>query len=251
MYQLDRDRKITVYLPDDYYESDKRYPVLYIQDGQNAYFDRLSYAGTSWGFLDYAQWTHLDIIMVAIPCNFKGFKRMDEYGPWPISEELSYQETKVDGMIIGGEGEMYVRWLIDELKPYIDRRFSTDPDDTGIVGSSMGGVIAAYAALAYPEVFHKCAALSTAFWFYMDEFAKLIEEHDYEQLDRFYFDLGEFEGCGNEMIDQWYIDSNQIIYELIKEKVENVKYCYYEGAHHNEEEWRKRLPKFMSYLYER
>ncbi|MFR7590468.1 MAG: alpha/beta hydrolase [Longibaculum sp.] len=250
MKELKRERKITVYLPDDYYHDDYRYPVLYIQDGQNAFFDDLSFCGVSWGFLDWAQMMNLKVIMVAIPCNFTGFKRMDEYGPWKINKELSYQETQVKGKIIGGEGEKYVKWMIEELKPYIDCRFRTNALDTGIVGSSMGGVISAYAALAYPSVFHKCAALSTAFWFYMDEFEELINSHDYHELERFYFDLGEFEGCGNEEIDEWYIESNNYIYSLLKDKVENLEYHYFEGAHHNEAEWRERLPLFMSFLYE-
>lgn len=249
MKTLNREREITVYLPDDYYQSDKRYPVLYINDGQNAFFDRLSYCGDSWGFLDYVQEQQLDIIMVAIPCHFEGFKRMDEYGPWVINEELSYQETQVEGMIIGGEGQLYVDWLIDELKPYIDQRFTTDPDDCGIVGSSMGGVISAYASLARPDVFKKCAALSTAFWFYMEEFTELIESHDYSELEKFYFDLGEFEGCGSEEIDEWYIESNDIIYELLKDKIDNLEYNFFEDAHHNESEWRKRVPLFMEFLY--
>lgn len=249
MKTLNREREITVYLPDDYYQSDKHYPVLYINDGQNAFFDRLSYCGDSWGFLNYVQEHQLDIIMVAIPCNFEGFKRMDEYGPWVINEELSYQETQIEGMIIGGEGQLYIDWLVNELKPYIDQRFTTDPNDCGIVGSSMGGVISAYASLSRPDVFHKCAALSTAFWFYMEEFHELIENHDYSELERFYFDLGEFEGCGSEEIDEWYIESNDIIYELLKDKVENLEYCFFEEAHHNESEWRKRVPIFMEFLY--
>ena len=248
--ELKRDRKITVYLPEDYYHSDKRYPVLYIQDGQNAFFDRPSYSGVSWGFLEYVQLMHLDIIMVAIPCNFNDFKRMDEYGPWPISEELSFQETGMKGKIIGGEGDKYVKWMIHELKPYIDRRFRTMKDDTGIVGSSMGGVISAYAALAYPEVFCKCAALSTAYWFYLDEFEEVIDSHEYPPENRFYFDLGEFEGCGSELMDEWYIESNNMIYSLLKDKMENLAYHYFEGAKHNESEWRQRVPLFMEFLYE-
>ena len=249
MKRLQRQRDITIYLPDDYYYYSKRYPVLYIQDGQNAFFDRLSYSGESWGFLDYAQEAGLDIIMVAIPCDFEGFKRMDEYGPWPISEELSLQETNQEGLIIGGEGIDYIDWLIEDLKPYIDQRFLTDPDDCGIVGSSMGGVISAYAFLAHPEVFHKCAALSTAFWFYMDEFRDLIATHDYDENDRFYFDLGEFEGCGSEEIDEWYIESNDEIYELLKDKIERLDYEFFLGATHNEGQWRKRVPLFMEFLY--
>lgn len=251
MQELGRERKITVYLPDDYYQSDCDYPVLYIQDGQNAFFDQLSFCGVSWGFLDYAQMTDLKIIMVAIPCNFTGFKRMDEYGPWLINETLSYQETGIKGKMIGGEGQKYIEWMVHELKPYIDQRFRTIVDDTAIVGSSMGGVISAYAALAYPEVFHKCAALSTAFWFYLEEFEELIASHDYHMLEGFYFDLGEFEGCGDDKIDEWYIESNNYIYSLLKDKVDNLAYHYFAGAHHNEAAWRERLPLFMNFLYER
>lgn len=249
MKSLKRQRHITVYLPNDYYHNNKKYPVLYINDGQNAFFDKLSFCKTSWGFLDYAQKKQLDIIMVAIPCAFEGFKRMDEYGPWPINEELSYQETQTKGLIIGGEGQDYINWLMNDLKPYIDQRFSTNPKDTAIVGSSMGGVISAYAALAYPEVFLKCAALSTAFWFYMDEFKELIQTHHYPDDMKFYFDLGEFEGCGSEEIDEWYIECNDEIYHLLENKIECLEYHYFEGAYHNEAEWRKRVPLFMEFFY--
>ena len=81
MRSLRRWRKITIYVPDDYQTSNKRYPVLYINDGQNAFFDEESYMGVSWGFFDYVKENNLDIIMVAIPCNFKLNKREDEYGP--------------------------------------------------------------------------------------------------------------------------------------------------------------------------
>lgn len=249
MKELSRNRHITVYLPDNYYYSKKRYPVIYIQDGQNAFFDEISFAKVSWGFLDYVQETGLEIIMVAIPCNTYDQKRMDEYGPWIINEELSYQETQVEGKILGGEGVQYVDWMVNELKPYIDRRFRTIRDDTAIVGSSMGAVIASYAAFAYPNVFKKCASLSTAYWFYYDEFKDLIESQDLSSIEKFYMDLGEFEGCGSEMIDDWYRESNDFIYDLIKDRIDNIYYEYFEGAIHNEYEWRKRVPLFMNYFY--
>ena len=249
MKKLNRYREITVYLPDDYYQTSKRYPVSYIQDGQNAYFDNLSYAGVSWGFLDYARVMELDLIMVAIPCNEEGFKRMNEYGPWVINDELSFKETHQEGLRIGGEGKDYIDMIIHELKPYIDQRFRTILDDTGLVGSSMGGVICAYAALNYPHVFKRCAALSTAFWFYIDEFKEIIESHEYSDDFRFYFDLGEFEGCGDSLMDEWYIESNDMIYQMLKHKVKNLEYRYFEGALHNEAQWRERVPIFMEFLY--
>lgn len=250
MTSLRRDRKIMIYLPDDYYYHNKRYPVMYINDGQNAFFDQQSYIGVSWGFLEYVQEIKLDIIMVAIPCNFHGFKRMDEYGPWVINNELSLQETNIKGKRIGGEGVQYVEWLKDELKPYIDQHFTTDPEDCAIIGSSMGAVISAYATLQYPEVFKKCAALSTAFWFYMQEFEEVIETHQYGEDVKFYFDLGEFEGCGDQQMDEWYIETNNIIYEKLKGKIKNLDYRFFEGAVHNESEWRQRVPLFMKFFYE-
>ena len=81
MRSLRRKRKITIYVPDDYETSNKRYPVLYINDGQNAFFDETSYMKISWGFYDYVQAQNLDVIMVAIPCNNRLNKREDEYGP--------------------------------------------------------------------------------------------------------------------------------------------------------------------------
>ena len=244
-----RTRTVLVYKPDDYYENKKRYPVVYFQDGQNAFFDYSSYIGKSWGLLHYAQHYQWQVIIVAIYCNFEGFKRMDEYGPWPICEQYSQEETGKEHYIIGGEGKDYVKWMIEELKPLIDRRFATLPDQSAIVGSSMGAIISSYAALEFPEIFPKCASLSSAFWFYMDEFKSIIQSHTYSKDFSFYFDLGEFEGCGNAEFDQRYIESNEEIYALLKEKVTHLDYEFFEGASHNEMEWKKRVPLFMNFLF--
>lgn len=246
---LKRLRNVFVYLPDDYYYQDIDYPVLYFQDGQNAFFDHMSYNGVSWGLLDYAQEFQWNIIIIAIYCNFEGFKRMDEYGPWPISSEFSEQETGIKDIIIGGEGIQYIDWIINDLKPYIDRRFQTNPHSSAIVGSSMGAVISAYAALKYPYVFNKCAALSTAFWLYMDQWEQIINSHHYEDDFRFYFDLGECEGCGNRKIDQLYIESNNEIKSLLQSKINNLEFSYFENEYHNEEAWKRRVPAFMKFLF--
>lgn len=243
-------REIIISLPENYDQSDQRYPVLYINDGQNAFIDEEAYSKKSWGFLDYVKEHHVDVIMVAIFCGMAPFQREDEYGPWPIDEDLSYHETKIEGYIIGGQGDAYVRWLIEELKPMIDRRFRTDPMDTAIVGSSMGGVIAAYASLAYPEVFVKCAALSTAFWFYEVEFKELISSQDLSAIQCFYFDIGSDEGCGEDEVNQWYREANARILLQLQEKIEPLHFRYIGGASHNEWAWAKRIGNFMSLFYE-
>ena len=248
MKKLNRTRDITVYLPDNYFNEDKRYPVIYIQDGQNAFFDATSFSGVSWGFIEACKELNLELIMVAIPCGEGDVGRMNEYGPWKISKKLSQREVHQD-IIIGGEGKKYISWLADTLKPYIDHRFRTLVDDTTIIGSSMGGVIASYAILARPEVFHKAAAVSTAYWFYMPQYEKLISKCHFEEIDRFYMDYGQFEGCGSEEEDQWYIDANHTIENWLDGKLNNYRSVYIEGATHNEAQWRKRLPSILSYLY--
>lgn len=249
MKSLRRMRKITIYVPDDYQTSNKRYPVLYINDGQNAFFDKQSYMGISWGFYDYVINHGLDVIMVAIPCNFRCNKREDEYGPWPINKEVLMMEYGTDKIKIGGEGERYLRFIIKQLKPYIDNHFPTIKDDCAMVGSSMGGLITSYAGIKYSHIFKKTASLSTAYWFYLDEFIDLIEKSDFSQTECFYLDLGGNEGNGNEEVSRIYYESNEIIYQKLIEKSDKIEVRFFEDAVHNESEWRKRVPIFMELFY--
>lgn len=248
---LNRDREICIYLPDDYQTSGKRYPVMYINDGQNAFFDDQAYCGVSWGFLESVQEMHLDIILVAIPCNFLPGKREDEYGPWKTDRVITILETGKPEPGIGGEGDLYVEFLRTELKPFIDASYPTDPEDTAIVGSSAGGVISAYAALKYPGIFKKCGALSSAFWYYPNQFVDLIEKADLSAIECFYFDIGSNEGNGNEFISNLYKFDNELVLEALKKKnIDNrLYYRVYEGAIHSESEWRKRVPVFMNLFY--
>lgn len=251
MSGLDRDREIIIYAPDDYMHSGKKYPVMYINDGQNAFFDDQAFGGVSWGFLDYVEHTGLDIIMVAIPCNFGPYMRESEYGPWKTDRVITILETGYPGEGLGGEGEAYVQFLKDELKPYIDRSFPTDPYDTAIVGSSAGGNISFYAALKYPEVFRKCAALSCAFWYYPMQYLDLVRNADLSPLEALYFDRGTNEGNGNDFVTNLYNYDMEMIREAImcKGYTDRIHFNVYDGACHNEAEWRKRVPVFMELFY--
>lgn len=253
MKGLHREREILVYLPDNYATSGKRYPVLYINDGQNAFYDDRSFCGTSWGFLDYVQYTGLEIIMVAIPCNFEPYKREAEYGPWKTDRVITILETGYPGEGLGGEGEAYVQFIKDELKPYIDATYPTDPKDTAMVGSSGGGNITFYAALRYPETFPKCAALSCAFWYYPMQYLELVRGGDLSQLHCLYLDRGTDEGNGNSFVTNLYNYDTEMIYGALMEKEHRdcVHFAIYEGANHNEVQWRKRVPVFMELFYKR
>lgn len=152
--QLIKTRRITALLPHDYHKSDKRYPVLYLQDGQNLFDDYAPFG--SWGvnkkMAVLAEQGMGDLIVVAIDHAEK--ERIEEYTP--------SQKTKL-GI---GTGKKYVRFLADTLKPYIDKNFRTLPGaaNTGIGGSSMGGLISLYAGMMYPEVYSKWMIFSPSLW---------------------------------------------------------------------------------------
>ncbi|NNE29351.1 MAG: alpha/beta hydrolase [Saprospiraceae bacterium] len=152
--QLIKTRRIAAILPHDYYKTEKRYPVLYLQDGQNL-FGKGTGFGT-WGVRKklavMAEKGMGDIIIIAI--DHGGGERIEEFTP--------SRPTKI-GV---GHGKKYSRFLADTLKPHVDNNFRTlsGPENTGIGGSSMGGLISLYAGKMYPEVFSKWMIFSPSLW---------------------------------------------------------------------------------------
>ncbi len=153
--QLIKTRRITALLPHDYYETDKRYPVLYLQDGQNLFDDYAPYG--NWGvdkkLAEMSGKGMGDIIVIAI--DHGKDERMAEFTP-----------NHSTGKFRKKEGKQYIRFLADTLKPHIDKNFRTLPDvkNTGIGGSSMGGLVSIYAGLVYPEVYSRLMIFSPSLW---------------------------------------------------------------------------------------
>lgn len=156
MPQLDRYRKIRVWLPPDYAKSNLHYPVVYMQDGQNLFDKATSFAG-EWrvdeSMDSLAAAGHPTAILVGIDNG--GAHRIAEYSPW---KHPTYG---------GGQGLAYIDFIAETLKPFIDSQFRTLPDrmHTAILGSSMGGLISLAAAFHRQDVFGKVGALSSSFWF--------------------------------------------------------------------------------------
>jgi metallo-beta-lactamase class B len=152
--QLNRKRRIWLYLPKSYASSSRTYPVLYMQDGQNLFNDQTAFSG-EWGVdecLDtLQQQTGKECIVVGIDNG--GDKRMTEYNP--------YDNTQFGK----GEGKQYVDFLVNTLKPFIDSKYRTKkgPAYTFIAGSSMGGLISFYAILQHPEIFGGAGIFSPSF----------------------------------------------------------------------------------------
>ena len=155
MPQLNRTRRVWIYLPPDYATSKRRYAVLYMHDGQNVFDAATAYAG-EWGVdetLDSLR-ARGDAGAIVVAVDHGNSKRFDEYSPW--------KNTRFGG----GEGAAYVDFIVQTLKPYIDQTYRTrrDAKNTAIAGSSMGGLISLYAALKYPNVFGKAGVFSPAVW---------------------------------------------------------------------------------------
>jgi predicted alpha/beta superfamily hydrolase len=183
--QLDNQRDILVYTPGSYGRGTTRYPVIYMQDGQNLFDPATSFAG-DWGLksaLARASRRGIETIVVAIPN--MGTARIDEYSPF------------ADPKAGGGNGDEYLRFVIDTVKPLVDERFRTLPDraHTGIAGSSLGGLISLYAFFDQPDVFGFTAALSPALWFANAAIVQLAERAPRRSgSGRIYFDVGLQEG---------------------------------------------------------
>jgi len=152
MPQLGRTRRIWVYLPAEYSTAtSKRYPVLYMHDGQNLFDNSTAFAG-EWGVDEAMDAVRNACIVVGIDNG--AAKRMNEYNP---------NDTKQFGK---GEGRAYLQFIVQNLKPFVDRQYRTLPDKrhTYMAGSSMGGLITFYAGLYYPAVFGRLGVFSPSFW---------------------------------------------------------------------------------------
>ncbi len=185
--QLGRTRRVWLYLPPDYATTTTRYPVLYLQDGQNVFDAATSFAG-EWGVDETLDSLHAagDPGAIVVAIDNGGSRRTDEYLPWP---------SAVPGLG-GGEGARYAYFLVRTLKPYIDAHYRTRPDrlDTGIGGSSLGGLISFYAALAYPQVFGRVLVFSPSFFVNPAIFALARAARPVKPASRFYFVSGLNEG---------------------------------------------------------
>lgn len=172
----EENRKLYIYLPNSYNEkTDKYYPVLYMFDGQNVFFDSDATYGKSWGLKEYLEYTNTQIIVVAPACNQNpDNSRLKEYTPYPFKDKTFGN--------IKSLGKITMDWLVNELKPIIDNTFRTlaDRNNTFIAGSSMGGLMSLYAVLEYNNIFSKAAALSPSIWTGSKKLSKNYKKFHYK-----------------------------------------------------------------------
>ncbi len=152
--QLNRQRAIRVLLPRNYWkDTSRRFPVIYLTDGQNL-FNPSTAAFRHWKLREFMARQPLKRQAILVGIDHGGIDRGHEYAPFSRGKN-------------GGQGDAFLQFMVHTLKPFIDQQYRTwsHREATGMVGSSLGGLITFYAGMQYSHVFGKIGALSPSFWF--------------------------------------------------------------------------------------
>ena len=237
---LEHDRTLIVNLPPDYDPAGAtRYPVLYLHDGQNV-FDKATSVGEEWQVDEIAHELMAKgeihpLIIVGIYNT--GEHRIDEYAP-----------TRDPAKGGGGHADDYGRMLVEELKPFIDAEYKTRPAaaDTGMCGSSLGGLLTLHLALKYPTVFNRIAVMSPSVWWDNRYILGEVNALPGKLPLRIWLDAGTNEGA------EVTADSRALRDALVaKGWKEGEDLCYFEaeGGEHNERSWSARVGPVLKYLF--
>ncbi len=245
----ERTRKIAVWLPPGYDENQDRYPVLYLQDGQNLFDRKTAAFGVEWQVDETAkqlidQRKIRPVIIVGI---WNTPNRIDEYTP-----------TRNQWHGHSGDADGYLRYVVETLKPFIDRHYRTKPerDSTGIGGSSLGGLVAIYACQRYPGVFSRCAALSPSLHWDDENLLRSFEANANNASGmedvRFWIDMGTHEG-GSEEARQSNIERTRRLAKAFGKSQanaeKNIRHVEVPDGRHNEASWASRFGDVLEFLF--
>jgi len=236
MPQLNRNRKIWVYLPPDYATSNRSYPVLYMHDAQNLFDDATSFSG-EWQVDESLNrlFEEGDNGIIVIAIENGGADRLAEMTPW---SNPSYG---------GGDGEAYVDFIVQNLKPYVDANLRTlaDQPHTGIMGSSLGGLISLYAIIRYQEVFGKAGILSPSLWF-TDDIYNFVTSTGKQADVRIAFVAGEQESSD-------MVPDMQAMYNTLRNvgfSADELSFATDADGQHSEWYWRREFPPTYQWLFQ-
>lgn len=231
-------REVTVYLPAGYDEHpEMRYPVLYMHDGQNLFDAERAYVpGNHWRLQEAAdaaigERTARPMILVGV--DHAGPGRADEYTP--------VRDERHNG---GGRAEDYARFLIEELKPAIDSQFRTlpDPENTGIGGSSLGGLVSLFLALKHSDVFRIAAVMSPSVWWAGRAILKDVDAYD-GPAPRMWVDIGGREGT--EALN----DARELRDRIATKGWADFEFYEDRRGDHSERAWARRVRQALEFLF--
>ncbi len=234
-----------MYLPPGYDTLSLQCPVFYLQDGQNLFDPCTAFLGQDWQADLTADRLILEgrvepVILVGVYNT--GVRRVSEYTP-----------TRDPRRRKGGKGDRYAQMLARELKPFIDKAYRTKRagPNTGVGGSSLGGLVSLEAGLLYPRVFGKMAVISPSVWWDGRSMLKLVESYQSPLRPKIWLDAGTEEGDSPQQI----LDDLRLLRNTLIEKGwrDGVELCYSEvpGARHHEHAWAARFGMVLECLFPR
>jgi predicted alpha/beta superfamily hydrolase len=240
---LQHPRTLAVWLPPGYdLDPERRYPVLYMQDGQNLFDAETAFAGNPWWADEVAEREvragrvrPLIIVGVANTAD-----RLSEYGPRRPGKE-------------GDQSRDYGRFLVEEVKPFIDATYRTlrDPAHTGVGGSSMGGLISLHLGQWYPEVFGRCAAMSPALWWDREYFLRNVAASpEWLERCRVWLDMGTREGATEAGMEAMVRRARRLARQLARRGPrDQLHFEVIEDGLHNEAAWGGRFDRVLRFLF--
>ena len=250
-------RQVEIWLPPGYGRDTVRYPVLYVHDGQNVFDPSTSYGGVDWGIDEWmtrliAERKIRPAIVVAVWNTPRRFQELMAQKAVPAGDTIistGIEPTSARGQLLG---DAYARFLVEELKPYIDRTYRTrrGRSETFIMGSSMGGIASLYAAAEYPNVFGGVGAVSTHFPAGDGALIDYLAGHMPDPTThRIYMDRG------TATLDATYSRYQPRADSLFRARGYrdgvNFRTTVIEGAEHNERAWRVRVNDALIFLLRR
>lgn len=232
-------RTLHIYLPDDI-KDDERFEVIYMFDGHNLFYDEDATYGTSWGLKDIFDKKDVRKMIVGIECNHADNLRLFEFSPYDF---IDRDYGKVEGY-----GKDLFLWMIQELKPYIDSHYPTlkDRKNTSIGGSSMGGLMALYGAIAHSDIYSKALAISPHIIHVMSDLLYDIKCHDIDPDTHIYLSYGSEEMHSKRALVT-YTDDVFKIQRAIKNA--SLSLHIFKGHDHSERSWRKEVPTWLKEVY--
>ena len=234
------ERFVYIYLPGSYFrQPERRYPVLYMFDGHNVFFDEDATYGKSWGMGRYMNRAHIQMIVVAVECSHDpDHGRLKEYCPF------TFHNSEVGEIV--GSGKKTMDWFSQELKLAIDTNFRTLPDreHTFIAGSSMGGLMSLYALMQYNHIYSRAAALSPSLWTDPRKVRAIISKAKIDPHTILYMDYGSNEFGNHRNMRRMYGE----ISSLLMQKGVMVDSRIVPYGEHCEASWEHQIPIFMKTL---
>lgn len=239
-------RDVLVYLPRGYRRQTRtRFPVLYMHDGQNVFDAATSFAGVEWGVDETAQRLirkQLIEPLIVVAVENVGDNRIHEYAPTRgVIAQTGTRKKRSRGL-----AKKYGRFLVEELKPYIDKTYRTRPEGefTGLAGSSLGGLVTLALGLWFPKVFRRLGIMSPSVWWDNQAIVRMVESLDNKLPLKIWLDTGTHE-------EGW--ERTRVLRDALVEKgwrlYDDLQYAEVQGAGHSEGAWAARVDPMLRYLF--